>query len=305
MPHHPLTTLLLAFALLAPAAADDAHGPLARWRALRDAPHRTDAGELPAGTRVLRDIAYGEHPRQRFDVYLPARAARAPVLLLVHGGGWAHGDKDHPGLIPDKARHWLARGWVLVSTNYRLLPEAAPLQQAGDVARALARVQAAAPDWGADPDRVVLMGHSAGAHLAALLGADPARLRDAGAAPPRGVVALDSAAMDVPQMMALPRRPRLYDRAFGEARSDWVAASPWHALARDALPMLAVCAQRRPDACPQAHALAEKAATLGARVEVLPQPLSHMAINRELGQPGAYTEAVDAFLRGLVATPGP
>lgn len=289
----------VALALLA-TSATHAQGLRERWQARRDAPHQTAASELPAGTRVLRDIAYGTSARQRFDVYLPARPQRAPVIVMVHGGGWAFGDKDHAGLIPNKAAQWLPRGYVLVSVNYRLLPEAAPLEQARDVARALATVQRRARDWGADPGRVVLMGHSAGAHLVALLDAAPGLLVQAGASQPRGTVALDSAAMDVVQMMQLPRRPRLYDRAFGDDRGDWIAASPYHQLARGAPPLLAVCSSRRRDACPQARALAAKAATLGVRVQVLPQDLSHLQINQVLGAPSAYTDAVVAFVEKVL-----
>ena len=115
------------------------------------------------------------------DVYLPAKPLdAAPVILVVHGGGWANGNKDNPGLVDGKAGRWLPEGRVLVSTNYRMRPDTAPLDQARDVARALAQVQRLAPEWGADPSRVVLMGHSAGAHLAALVGASPALWREAG-----------------------------------------------------------------------------------------------------------------------------
>lgn len=144
------------------------------------------------------------------------------------------------------------------------------------------------------------MGPSAGAHLVALLWAAPAMPAEAGAQRPRGVVSLDSAAMDVPAMMALPRLPALYRRAFGGNRDDWAAASPHHRLSPGAPPLLAVCSSFRPDACPQARALAAKAATLGARVEVLPQPLSHIAINRDLGAPSDYTAHVAAFIDGVL-----
>jgi arylformamidase len=256
------------------------------------------AAPLPAGTRTLRDVAYGEHPRQRYDVYLPPSPERAPVVILVHGGGWRRGDRDHPGLVPAKAAHWLPRGYVLVSTGYRLLPDAAPLQQAGDVARAVAAIQRAAPGWGADPARTVLVGHSAGAHLVALLAAKPVMLDAAGAMHPRGVVALDSAALDVPGMMAFPRIPRLFHDAFGSDRDGWIAASPWHQLSRGSLPLLAVCSTFRPDACPQA--LAQRAESLGVRVEVQPEALGHMEINRQLGEPSAYTRRVSAFIDGLL-----
>lgn len=82
--------------------------------------------QLPPGTRLLRDVAYGSHPLQRMDVYLSAGVRAAPAILLVHGEGWSRGDKAHALLVHSKVVHWLAQG-VVVSVNYRLLPGAAPL----------------------------------------------------------------------------------------------------------------------------------------------------------------------------------
>ena len=257
--------------------------------------------DLPAGTRVLRDMAYGDDPRQRFDVYLPAQPLHdAPVILFVHDGGWANGNKDNPGVVEGKAGKWLPEGRVFVSTNYRMRPDTAPLDQARDIARALAQVQRLAPAWGADPSHVVLMGHSAGAHLAALVGASNTLWQQAGASRPLGVVSLDSGALDVPDMMRRPRLPPLYDRAFGRDPDDWVAASPQHRLTAQAVPMLLVCSTRRSDACPQARAFQAKATALDVPVQVLPQPLSHGEINRTLGLPSDYTIAVDRWLDALL-----
>lgn len=293
-------------AWIAVSLAGIAHGAQdGAWRdypmAHRNAKEQAASSSLPAGIRVLRDIAYGSDPRQRFDVYLPPSPHDAPVIFMVHGGAWAIGDKTNPGVVGSKATYWLPKNYVLISVNYRLLPEAKPLDQARDVARALATAQRLAASWGADRDRFVLMGHSAGAHLVALLGADPDVLSAAGAVRPRGVVSLDSAAMDVVQIMDFPRHPRLYDRAFGNDRGDWIAASPYHRLRAGALPLLAVCSSQRFDACPQARRLAQKATGLDVRVEVLPQDLSHAEINRTLGQASDYTERVNAFIHGLVA----
>ena len=257
--------------------------------------------DLPAGTRVLRDMAYGDDPRQRFDVYLPAQPLHdAPVILFVHDGGWANGNKDNPGVVEGKAGKWLPEGRVFVSTNYRMRPDTTPLDQARDIARALAQVQRLAPEWGADPSHVVLMGHSAGAHLAALVGASNTLWQQAGASRPLGVVSLDSGALDVPDMMRRPRLPPLYDRAFGRDPDDWVAASPQHRLTAQAVPMLLVCSTRRSDACPQARAFQAKATALDVPVQVLPQPLSHGEINRTLGQSSNYTLAVDRWLDALL-----
>jgi len=270
-----------------------------RLQEMRDASRQpaARAPALPAGARAMRDVAYGDDPRQRFDVYLPAQPKRAPIILFVHGGGWANGNKDNPGVVENKAAYWLPKGYILVSTNYRLRPDTAPLDQARDVARALAAVQKRAPEWNGDASRVLLMGHSAGAHLIALVGASSTLWRDAGATQPRGVVSLDSGALDVPQTMQRPPLPGIYRRAFGNDRSDWIAASPYHQLTRDAVPMLFVCSSRRKDACPQARAMVDKAKTRGVPMEVLPEDLSHGDVNRDLGLPSGYTNTVDAFVR--------
>lgn len=295
----PFRAGLLAVALivmLPPLAAQTFRERLQQAREASRQP-AARAPALPAGARALRDVAYGDDPRQRFDVYLPAQPRNAPILLFVHGGGWANGNKDNPGVVENKAAYWLPKGYILVSTNYRLRPDTAPLDQARDVARALAAVQQRAPGWNGDASRVLLMGHSAGAHLVALVGASPTLWREAGAARPRAVVSLDSGALDVPLTMKKPPLPRIYDTAFGRNPADWIAASPYHQLTRDAVPMLFVCSSRRKDACPQGRAMVEKAKTLGVAMQALPQDLSHAEVNRELGLPSDYTKAVDAFVR--------
>lgn len=162
---------------------------------------------------------------------------------------------------------------------------------------ALAAVQKRAPEWNGDASRVLLMGHSAGAHLIALVGASSTLWREAGATKPHGVVSLDSGALDVPLTMKQPPLRRVYETAFGSNPADWIAASPYHQLTRDAVPMLFICSSRRKDACPQGRAMAEKAKTLGVAMEVLPEDLSHGEVNRNLGLPSGYTNTVDAFVQ--------
>lgn len=288
-------TPVLLLAVLAVIPASDAQQRLRKLVEQRR--EARESAALPAGTRVERDIAYGPHAQQRYDVYLPANPKPgAPMLVMVHGGGWRTGDKGNPGVAGAKAAHWLAKGFVFVNVNNRLLPDADPLQQAADVAAAVAAAQKRAPQWHANPTRTVLMGHSAGAHLVALLGSDPGLLTKAGAIRPRGVVPLDSAAMNVPELMARPRLPQLYHDAFGADPAGWAAASPFHHLGRDSLPMLIVCSSRRPDSCPQANALKARAARMGVPMQVQPEDLSHAEINHDLGRPSAYTRAVSAWI---------
>lgn len=278
------------------ALAQSRGGWAERWRE-RQVESGVEA-PLPAGTRVVRDVAYGSDPRQRFDAYAPARAHNAPVILMVHGGGWRRGDKAMPGVVANKVAYWVPRGVVVISVDYRMLPDTPPLEQARDVARALALAQRRAAAWGADPDRFVLMGHSAGAHLVALLAARPELAREQGARPWRGTVSLDSACLDVVQTMRSPHFS-LYDQAFGANPADWLAASPYQHLVAAPAPVLAVCSSRRRDSCPQAHAFVDKVQSLGGRARVLEQDLSHGEINKTLGEPSDYTTEVDAFLRSV------
>lgn len=248
--------------------------------------------------RAWHDHAYGPDAAQTFDVYAPTDAHDAPVILLVHGGGWRIGNKAAAGLIRDKVRHWVARGVIVISVGYPLLPATPPLAQARSVALALAVAQKHARQWGGDPRRFVLMGHSSGAHLVALISARPGMAIAQGAQPWQGTVALDTAAYDVTKIMRR-RHLRLYDRAFGDAPAHWKAASPFWQLQTAMAPFLAVCSSRRAHSCDQARAFAQKARHLGTRVTVLPEDLSHRGINVDLGEPSVYTRAVDHFLSSL------
>lgn len=250
-----------------------------------------DLQAIAPGARKL-EVRYGASAKQAIDVYVPPGAQGAPVLVMVHGGAWKIGDKANSGSIENKLKHWLPRGYVFVSVNYRLLPEAIAEGQAQDVAAAMRLVQARAGEWGGDPKRIVLMGHSAGAHLAALLSARP----DMVGRPWAGTVVLDSAAMKVSTVMER-RHPAFYDEAFGADPAGWARVSPMDQWTRSAAPMLLVCSSQRPDKpCGEARAFADLTARAGVTTPVLPQALSHADINRTLGLPGAYTRAVDAFI---------
>lgn len=257
------------------------------------------AGLLPAhASDVLHNLSYGPDAVQRLDVYRPYAAHGAPIIVMVHGGAWMFGDKGNPSVVEPKAGHWESAGYVFVSVDYRLWPKAGPLEQAQDVAAALAYVQHHAADWGGDASRVVLMGHSAGAHLVALLAAAPSMAAAQGASRWLGTVSLDSGAIDVPGIMAGPHA-RFYDRVFGSDPAFWRQVSPLDQLGRDATPILLVCSSLRIESCPHNQAFAQRAKALGVKASVLPVALKHGDINSTLGAQGSYTTAVDAFLRGL------
>lgn len=273
---------------------------------LRDAmsDRRSARSATQLGAELLADLPYGQHERQRLDVYRPLNARSAPILLMVHGGAWDKGDKRMDRVVENKMARWLPQGYLFVSTNYRLLPDATPLQQAEDIAQALSYVQQHATGWGGDPQRVVLLGHSAGAHLVSLLSAAPEIGQAYAVQPWLGTVALDSAAFDVERIMR-DRHYRLYDKAFGQDPAYWRAASPVWRLQQAGAPMLAVCSSKRKEACLQAQGFAERGRALDMQVTVLPQALSHGEINAQLGVSRAYTDAVESFFQRIGATPAP
>ncbi|MBT9528633.1 MAG: alpha/beta hydrolase, partial [Pseudomonas sp.] len=278
MHNTPLRTLLSALLLLtAPlSSAGPLRDKLQEWRAERQAPH----------AQIQRDLAYSSDKQQRLDLYLPTNAQQAPVLLMVHGGSWRLGDKGAAAVVDNKVKRWLPKGFIFVSINYRLLPAAAPLEQADDVARALAFVQQQASGWGGDPRKIILIGHSAGAHLVSLLAARPQRAYDLGAKAWLGSVALDSASMDVEQIMQ-GAHARFYDQAFGASPAYWAATSPLRQLDKTATPLLAVCSSQRSDSCPAARKFVAAASRLGVNAQLLSQDRSHKAINQDLGADNA------------------
>jgi acetyl esterase/lipase len=260
---------------------------------------RYEPVSLPAGALVDRDLAYGSDPAQKMDVYRPANAQNAPVIFMVHGGGWRRGDKEAAGVVNNKVEHWLPKGYIVVSVGYRLVPQVTPMGEAQDIAQALAFAQGKARSWGGDPSRFVLMGHSAGAHLVSLLTSAPSIATNAGAGPWLGTVVLDSAAYNVVDIMQ-KRHFGLYDEAFGSDQQLWRDASPILRLTKAPVPMLLVCSSQRADSCAQAQAYADKAKSLGGRVSVYPIDMRHGEINAQLGAPGQdLTAQVDNFLHSL------
>lgn len=253
-----------------------------------------------AAKQVLK---YGADPEQTVDFW-PASAPGAPLVLFVHGGGWKRGDKTMMD-GSDKLTHWRALGYAVASLDYRLVPEATVEQQAADVAAATALLKARAGALGFDGKRIALVGHSAGAHLVALVGTDPAYLRDAGLdfGAIAGVVPLDGAAYDVTAQMA--EGPRImhatYEQAFGSDPARQARLSPTvQAAAPNASPFLILHVERD-DGTRQSEALAAALRKGGTSVEV--QGFAgtglrgHAAINRQMGDPDYPATAVlDRFL---------
>ena len=138
----------------------------------------TAANDVADGCEVQREVSYGPHERQRLDVFVHTatrEAGSADVVVFVHGGAFLRGSKSFNGLIYDNVSRWFARqGCVAVNVEYRLAPQAPYPAGAEDVAAALDWVRTHAVELGGSPQRIFLVGHSAGgAHVATYL-ADPA-----------------------------------------------------------------------------------------------------------------------------------
>lgn len=247
------------------------------------------------------EIAYGGDARQRLN-FTPAARSGAPLVLFVHGGAWSMGDRTMAGHM---AVHFHARGYAFASVDYRLVPDANPRQQAEDVAAAIARLIADAPRLGVDRALVMIMGHSAGAHLAALIGTDPSYL---GAhrlpiAAIRGVVLLDGAGYDVAAQMrsAGPFLRSMYRRAFGDDPAFQARVSPiTHAAAPNAGRFFIFHIASRADSGAQSVRLGALLNAAGTPAEVVSVDNTHAEIFRQFGQPGhRATELTDAFAEAL------
>ncbi|MCC3332193.1 alpha/beta hydrolase [Nocardia abscessus] len=136
---------------------------------------------------IERDLVYGPDPRNRLDLHTAREAGSSrPVVLFVHGGGFVSGDKSDPALpYYDNVGGWAVRhGMVAVTMTYRLAPQNKWPAAAEDIASAIAWTREHAGDFGGDPDKIVLIGHSAGgAHVSSFVaghaGTDPADIAGA------------------------------------------------------------------------------------------------------------------------------
>lgn len=258
-------------------------------------------------------LAYGGDPAQQIDFW-PGKIDGemdngSPLLIFVHGGGWKRGSKDN-ATGRHKAIHYQSLGYAFASIDYRLVPGASVEQQAQDVADAVAFLRKGARGLRVDPRRIVLMGHSAGAHLVALVGTDMRYFARAGLGPDavRGIIPLDGAAYDVPGQMAQSGRfmKGTYEQAFGTDPARQEALSPTRHAGKPNAPSFLILHVDRDDGTAQSQGLAAALRRAGTPVEIAALDgrglRGHMQINRQMGDP-AYpgTTIVDAWLKRIFA----
>ncbi|MEM7301173.1 MAG: alpha/beta hydrolase [Pseudomonadota bacterium] len=183
-------------------------------------------GSLPAQAGVTRGVSIGSG--LKVDIHAPDNKRgggflgfgrkRAPVIVYVHGGGWIRGTRAKVYRLPQFAN---ARGWMVVSLDYRPVPRTNIDGQLNDVVKGIKWVQRNIGRYGGDPKRVAIMGHSAGSHLVALVAA---RQRVKGL---RGVIPNDVQAYDMVAYGGMRGSlPHVYAAAFGANPRNWMRWSP-------------------------------------------------------------------------------
>jgi len=234
---------------------------------------RLDYG--PAQVSERTDIVYvtgSDDPKHRLDVYMPADAESVPVVHFIHGGYWVSGDKDYyrvaTGLYGSVGMALAKRGVGAVVQSYRLTPDVDIDTVLDDVISGLAWTRAHIEEHGGDPDRVFLMGHSAGGHLVALLGSNDELLKRRNISPAevRGYIAL-SAVWDIVDMHATQGEAfnnEVTFPAFGKDSSIYPSYSPVTHIHGSMRPFLIVAGESDyPYLIPQAERAAEQMRAVG------------------------------------------
>jgi acetyl esterase/lipase len=261
---------------------------------------------------VKRNIPYADpaHERQVLDVYTPPNAKNLPVVFWIHGGGWQTGDKSD---VQTKPESFTAKGFVFVSTNYRLLPNVDMATIVRDVAKSLHWVHDHIAEYGGDPKRLLIMGHSAGAQLAALICIDDRYLKAEGLslAMAKGCVPVDGDTYDVPAIIetaetrwrvhGLPPAKFGHREKFG---NDPVKHRDFSAVTHVAKdkgipPFLILHVAGHPDTTAQAQRLGNALKGVGVPATVFAaKETTHNKINADLGKPDdPTTKALFEFFR--------
>jgi acetyl esterase/lipase len=263
---------------------------------------------------VKKNIPYAtDHERQVLDVYAPPGAKNLPVVFWIHGGGWQAGDKAG---VQQKPQWFTEKGFVFVSTNYRLLPTVDMGTLIRDVAKAAGWTHKHIAEHGGDPNRLFVMGHSAGAQLAAILCTDERYLKAEGVplTAVKGCVPVDGDTFDIPAIIevaetrwkahGLPPAKFGHREKFGNdpAKHKDFSAVTHAAKGKGIPPFLIVYVSGHPDTTAQALRLA--AALKAADVPVAlygGRETTHNKINTDLGLPDdPGTKALADFLAGTL-----
>src|SRR5262249_42847700 len=258
-----------------------------------------------AEPKVHKDLNYAgsKDKKQTLDVYAPAEGKNHPVVVWIHGGGWQHGDKSE---VDAKPQAFVAKGYVFVSGNYRLLYDVTIKQMAGDVARAIRWVHDHAKDYGGDPDVLVVTGHSAGAQLAALVCTDASYLKaeKLSLSLVKACIPVDGDTYDVPMQIKTveKRRADIYTKKFGDADSQKALSPVTHVKNKDVPPFLILHVADHPETKGQSQRLVKALQEAGVSAKASPcDNTDHVKLNANLGKADDKpTEVMFAFIEGAL-----
>ena len=183
---------------------------------------------IPATVSLKRDVSYLAdcNSQHQLDVYTPVKGEKPfPVLVHIHGGGWKMGDKEQ---MRNTGIFYASHGILFITPNYRLSPEVTHPAHVQDCAAALSWVFDHVATLGGDPERIFLSGHSAGAHLAALLATNTVYLQKYALNPSQlaGVIPVDTASFNLLANNNERLVKRFVKQAFGRKKEVLVDASP-------------------------------------------------------------------------------
>jgi arylformamidase len=242
-------------------------------------------------TDVIKDISYGSDIRQKFDIYVPRKKIiNAPILFLVHGGAWMSGDKASARMVVNKVNYWSEKGFIVVSTGYRLAPHVSINTQFKDVIQAINRAQSMAHEWGGDKNKFILIGHSSGAHLLMLLKPEDILVK------PKAIIGLDTAGFDISEIMSRHHQ-KFYDIAFSD-KDKWKELSPINVASN--FNYLLVCSEPSKLWCKQALKFSSQVIENGGIVKHINVKLNHNEVNEKLGENSSYTENVNDFIKNAL-----
>ena len=262
----------------------------------------TEKINMVSNVNVIHDFSYGDHPKQRMDIYTPPNAKNAPMIMMLHGGGWNSGDKSDTLTYINKVNRWVPKGFIVVSVNTRLLPETDVYGQIKDFAQAVATAQQHATTWGGSPEKLMLMGHSSGGTIVSVLSANPALVTNFGGKRWLATFSLDSSSFDIPRTMRL-WHPSMFVGAYSDHQEKWPAASPIDLVNAQSIPMFIACSTKRPDSpCEQAQLFSERAKAFNVPITISAHNLNHGEMNDALGIEPQYTMAVETFMASLDKT---
>ena len=263
----------------------------------------------PALKLTAENVKYGALDRQVLDVYSPRDAKNLPVVFWIHGGGWQTGDKTS---VQIKPQAFMDKGFVFVSTNYRLLPSVDMGTIVRDIAKSIRWVHDHIAEYGGDPKRLLVMGHSAGAQLAALICTDERYLKAEKLSLDiiKGCVPVDGDTYDVPAIIetaetrrrvhGLPQVKYGHREKFGNdpAKHKDFSAVTHVAKGKGIPPFLILHVADHPDTSAQAQRLGNVLKDAGIPVTVFgARETTHNKINADLGRPDdPATKAVFEFL---------